>query len=279
MLRVIKPGFFTSLQDIGRFSYRDKGVPVSGVMDTHAIATINTLLENCKNASVLEMTMIGAVLEFKEKTYMCLAGASISATLNEKPIKNNKVYQVDAGAILSCGKLTKGVRAYLGVKNGFTAPKVLGSVSYYKPITVNASLKKEDSIPYEVCDSFKIKSQDKYTSSYLEEIVLDVHKGPEYDMLLDKQLEALFFKDFSIAKENNRMAYQLNEKIEGHEVSMLTSATLPGTVQFTPSGKLIVLMKDGQTTGGYPRILQLTDRSIAVLSQKKFREKISFRLV
>lgn len=279
MLKVIKPGFFTSLQDVGRFGYRDKGVPVSGVMDTYAISIINTLLENTENASVIEMTMIGPVLEFKEKTYICLAGADISATLNEKPIRNNNVYEVDAGAILSCGKLTKGVRAYLGVKNGFSVPKVLGSVSYYIPITAKACFKKEDSIPYEACDFFKIKSQKKYSSSYLEEVLLEVYKGPEYDMLTDKQLETLFFKDFSIAKENNRMAYQLNEKIEGHKVSMLTSATLPGTVQFTPSGKLIILMKDGQTTGGYPRILQLTDRSIAILAQKKFGEKVSFRLV
>jgi allophanate hydrolase subunit 2 len=58
----------------------------------------------------------------------------------------------------------------------------------------------------------------------------------------------------------------------------LTSATLPGTVQLTPSGKLIVLMKDGQTTGGYPRILQLSDKSISILAQKKFGDNASFKL-
>jgi allophanate hydrolase subunit 2 len=56
---------------------------------------------------------------------------------------------------------------------------------------------------------------------------------------------------------------------------MLTSATLPGTVQLTPAGKLIILMRDGQTTGGYPRVLQLDTKSIALLSQKKFGDKVS----
>ena len=75
------------------------------------------------------------------------------------------------------------------------------------------------------------------------------------------------------------MAYKLEELLQGHEVSMLTSATMPGTVQFTPAGKLMVLMKDGQTTGGYPRILQLSDKSVSILAQKKFKDVVSFTLV
>ncbi|MGB7395506.1 MAG: allophanate hydrolase subunit 2 family protein, partial [Pricia sp.] len=103
-------------------------------------------------------------------------------------------------------------------------------------------------------------------------------RGPEYEMLSDPQLERLFYKEFHISNENNRMAYQLEESVPGHTVSMLTSATLPGTIQLTPAGKLIVLMKDGQTTGGYPRILQLSDRAISILAQKKFGDVVSFKL-
>ncbi|MFT5737788.1 MAG: allophanate hydrolase subunit 2 [Maribacter sp.] len=115
--------------------------------------------------------------------------------------------------------------------------------------------------------------------SFLGETILKVYKAPEFDMLTETQLQVLFSKDFTVAKENNRMAYQLNEMLEGHNHSMLTSATLPGTVQLTPSGKLIILMKDGQTTGGYPRILQLSDKAIAILAQKRQGATISFKLV
>ena len=115
--------------------------------------------------------------------------------------------------------------------------------------------------------------------NYYDKGKLTVNKGPEYELLNDKQLEYLFAREFSIANENNRMAYQLEETIPGHEISMLTSATLPGTVQLTPSGKLIILMKDGQTTGGYPRILQLSDDAINMLAQKKFGDLINFKLI
>ena len=109
--------------------------------------------------------------------------------------------------------------------------------------------------------------------------VLEVTKGPEFDILNDRQLEEIFSKTFTVAHENNRMAYQLTETITPHAISMLTSATLPGTVQLTPAGKLIVLMKDGQTTGGYPRVIQLTDRSICILAQKKGGDRVSIKLV
>ena len=53
---------------------------------------------------------------------------------------------------------------------------------------------------------------------------------------------------------------------------------LPGTVQLTPSGRLIVLMRDCQTTGGYPRVLQLTEKAISILSQKAIGKTLKIRL-
>ena len=66
----------------------------------------------------------------------------------------------------------------------------------------------------------------------------------------------------------NRTGFHLVEILENNLSQILTSAVLPGTVQLTPSGKLIVLMRDCQVTGGYPRILQLTEKSINIFSQK-----------
>jgi len=279
MLRVIKPGFFTSVQDKGRFGYRDKGVPVSGAMDNLAIEKANGLLENQEDDAVLEITMTGPTIEFEENTYLVLSGAPMSATLNNQPIVNYKIYKVLAGDILSYGRLENGFRSYLAIKNGFTTKKILNSRSFSKAITKATHLIEGGSIPYEKCSSFEPKVSELKIDPYFDETVLEVAKGPEFDMLEDPQLGKIFGSDFSVAKENNRMAYQLNEKIEGHKKSMLTSATLPGTVQFTPAGRLIILMKDGQTTGGYPRILQLTDRAISILAQKKAGDRLSFKLI
>ena len=66
--------------------------------------------------------------------------------------------------------------------------------------------------------------------------------------------------------------------IENQLKPILTSGVLPGTVQLTPSGELIILMRDCQVTGGYPRVLQLTEEAINILAQKTTKDKIQFEL-
>ena len=72
------------------------------------------------------------------------------------------------------------------------------------------------------------------------------------------------------------MGYRLEEKVDNNLEPIITSAVLPGTVQLTPSGKLIVLMRDAQVTGGYPRVLQLCEFAMIVLSQKTTGEHVQF---
>jgi biotin-dependent carboxylase-like uncharacterized protein len=278
MLKVLKSGLFTTVQDVGRYGYLNKGVPVAGYMDFFSAEKVNMLLENDPGTAVIEITMTGPTLEFGQATYICLGGAEISATLNNETINAYQVIKIEKGDILSYGKLKKGFRGYLAVKGGFRSPSVLGSRSFFSSITAADHVAERAEIPYESHKTFKPKITEIKVDSFLDEKQLEVSQGPEYGMLSDKQLESLFYREFGISNENNRMAYQLEESIQGHTVSMLTSATLPGTIQLTPSGKLIVLMKDGQTTGGYPRILQLSDRAISILAQKKFRDVISFKL-
>ena len=244
-----------------------------------SVSRLNTLLENDSNAAVLEITMTGPTLLFENNTYVALAGAWLSPTLNNEPIDNYKVYKVKKGDILSYGRLEKGFRGYLAVKNGFKSDVVLGSKSQYYPITEAKCILELQEIDFEETTLFKPKISELKMDTYLDFEFLEVEKGPEYEMLDDKQLTKLFSKEFTVSKENNRMAYQMNEKIQGHDKTILTSATQPGTVQLTPEGKLIILMKDGQTTGGYPRILQLTEEAICVLAQKKSTDLLKFKLL
>ncbi|WP_420399854.1 biotin-dependent carboxyltransferase family protein [Flagellimonas sp.] len=279
MIKVLKSGFFMTVQDMGRFGYRDIGVPVSGVMDYDSAAKANKLLDNPKEAALLEITMTGPTLQFEAPTYICLSGAFLSPTLNNEPIDNYQVIQVGKGDILSYGRLENGFRSYLAVKGGVQTDMVMGSRSQYHPVTPKKCLKDGSSVAYGETVSFEPAISGLKVDRKFEEETLEVYKGPEFSMLSDAQLGSLFGKSFSISEKNNRMAYQLAELIQGHKHSMLTSGTMPGTVQFTPAGRLIILMKDGQTTGGYPRILQLSEDSICQLAQKKFGDSISFKLV
>jgi len=276
MLKVIHPGFFTTVQDTGRFRYRDKGVPVCGCMDNYSASVANSLLENKETDAVMEITMTGPELEFHTSSFFSITGAEMSPTLNGIPVNSYEVHKAKEGDVLSFGKLINGFRSYLAVKGGFLTEVKLRSRSFYKPITDKNRIKERMEIPIEEHTEYSPIISHIKPDAWHKEHELIVYKGPEYKILKDDQLKLLFTSKFTIAKENNRMAYQLEELIGAHSQRMLTSATLPGTIQLTPAGKLIILMRDGQTTGGYPRVLQLATKSISILAQKKFRDTVSF---
>ena len=79
MLKVLKSGLFTTIQDNGRYGYLNKGVPVAGYMDTFAATKVNKLLENSIDAALIEITMTGPKVQFEAATFICLGGAEISA--------------------------------------------------------------------------------------------------------------------------------------------------------------------------------------------------------
>ncbi|MOA28769.1 KipI antagonist [compost metagenome] len=69
-------------------------------------------------------------------------------------------------------------------------------------------------------------------------------------------------------------ALQLSQSKE-----MLSSAVTFGTIQVTPDGGMILLMADHQTTGGYPRILQVITADLTKLAQMQSGQQIRFKLV
>jgi len=280
MIKVLSPGFYSTIQDLGRFGYADKGVPCSGVMDRYSAQLANQIVGNNRNDSVLEMTLGKILLKFVNKTIICISGANLSAKLNNNSVDLNRAIFVDKNDILSFEKPTFGVRAYLAVQGGFKTPKMLGSRSFYLGLTSQHLLRKGDVLPIEDLTNDKNLSHAavKVDRAHFTDTDLSVYSGPEYELLSVAQKAQLKMSEFAISNDNNRMGYRLEGLVQNELPSMLTSAVLPGTVQLTPSGGLIILMRDCQVTGGYPRVLQLSEQSINRLAQKTTGDKIQFIL-
>lgn len=279
-MEVLHPGLFCSIQDLGRFGFMEFGVPVGGGMDSGAMKMANLLLKNDENSAVLEITQLGPKLSFSAETQIAFTGALLSPKLNGVAIDNNKLYVIKEGDVLSFGKRKMGCRAYLAIKGGFKTEVVLKSRSWYDGLTSFSKLEKGLKIPYE---SISVESPEYYSGIKIGESVtsyeIEAYLGPEADKLSAEVLKILETREFTIDVNNNRMGIQLVEAVENSLKPILTGPVLPGTVQLTPSGKLIVLMRDGQTTGGYPRVFQLSEKGINTLAQKVMGEKIKFQLL
>ncbi|MEQ9593577.1 MAG: biotin-dependent carboxyltransferase family protein [Cyclobacteriaceae bacterium] len=279
-VEILSPGLYTSIQDRGRVGYRKFGVPTSGAMDRLSAGMANRLLNNQIDDPVMEITLSGPKLRFSAKALIAIAGADLSPQLNHQSINTGTAYHVAAGDVISFGEAKLGARCYLAVKGGFLAKSILNSASFYKAITGKDRFQKGDKIPipeYEhdtASSNASLRTEkDLFTTREIE-----CTPGPEFEMLNHQDSEKIFSQEFAIAPDNNRMGYRLlSEPLQyPSDFSMLTSAVLPGTIQLTPSGQLLALMQDCQTTGGYPRILQLTFRGINCLAQKRSGDRFQF---
>lgn len=278
MIILKSSGLYTSIQDLGRFGHRASGVPVSGAMDLISARTANILVDNKPGAAVLEITLQGPVLFFEMDTLFAITGAGFSPSVDTVPIPMNKVVMIKSGSMLRFGNAKYGVRAYLAVSGGFVASNKLGSVSMCKHITPKERLLKGAVLRCtSTTEMSKIKTIENDVTLFTE-TQLDVYPGPEFETLSIAEKEKLLSTTFIVSRDSNRMAYKLNG-LEGIQVSeIITAPVQPGTVQLMPSGLCAVLMRDGQTTGGYARVLQLSDRAICVLSQKRAGSVVSFRI-
>ena len=275
MIKVLKSGLYSSIQDLGRKGFRKYGVPVAGVMDIASAELGNLILGNDENDAVLEITMQGPRLQFFEPTNISITGANLGPTKNEIPIEMNTNISIQHRDILDFGTPKFGVRSYLAIKGGFQTDKIFGSRSFYKNITEKDRIEIGDELTYRLFAPNESTVAIEIAPKVITKNELIVFKGPEFELLNGEQKQLLFSGPFTLAM-NNRMGYQIKELLPNNLKSILSTTVLPGTVQLTPSGKMIILMRDCQTTGGYPRILQLAEASINHLAQKRQFENISF---
>ena len=278
MIAILHPGIYCSVQDQGRFGHTKMGIPQAGCADTYAAKMANALLKNHEKDALIEITFGQGKFKFKSDTYICLTGGDFSPKINEKLIKMQSVYPIKKDSVLSFGKRVYGARVYLSVYGGIQTERVYGSRSYFKGITqqklVKGAMLPILPIQENTENSF---SRVRVSEKYFTTIYLPCLKGPEFFKLNQEQQRKLF-TPFSISDDNNRVGYRLKESLKNNLSSILTSAVLPGTVQLTPSGKCIILLQDCQVTGGYPRILQISEIAIARVSQKITGDKIQFIL-
>jgi len=276
MIEVLNAGFYTTIQDYGRFHYTQYGIPLSGAMDRRLFRLSNLLLDNDEKIPAIEMIYVGAKLKFTEQTTVCITSPKAEVKLNGISVELNKQLRLNRNDEISVRQIES--FAYLAVKNGFSSEKKLNSYSQYKTITKKSKLEKGDKLYYSPNVNSTLKNANiKFDNSYYNSSEIDVFVLPEYSCLNEFQKKRLNM-DFTLSPKSNRMAFQLNEIIENQMNGISSKPVMPGTVQLTPEGSLIILMRDAQVTGGYPRIFQLTEDSINRLAQKKLNSKIKFKI-
>ncbi|WP_075351154.1 5-oxoprolinase subunit C family protein [Algoriphagus marinus] len=278
-LEILKTNPGTSVQDHGRIGLGKWGIPISGVMDRRSYSWINHLLKNDSSAAVIEILQPGFRCRFDSYTTIGVAGANAEIRKNGDLIPS-AIIRIQPDDELEIGKFLTGSIVYLGIAHGFQTERVLTSRSLYSGITLSKMLAKGDKIPFFTNQSFgkSTFSSAKKNMIWFENEVLEVYPGPDFEELSTETQNQLLDTKFTISTLANRMAFQLEELLPNNISERLTAPVYPGTIQLTSGGKMIILMRDAQVTGGYPRILQVAEDALSIVAQKKVGQKIQFQL-
>lgn len=296
-IQIIRPGMLSTIQDLGRTGYRAIGLPVAGAMDKLAASSANVLLGNSPQSPVIEITM--GEFEFLATTNLLIAccGAGVIMSINGQSQPLWKSLFVPAGTLVTLHYDATGSYAYLAVAGGWDAPVVLGSHSTYLPASIGEPLqrlqllhsaKKYSPVTKAILqklttDTVSAFSWGVYASTLAEyqSRVIRLIKGKEYDWYNEASLNNLTQQHFTVDTDSSRMALLLSgAALTTHKTQeLLSTAVDMGTIQIDHGGKLMMLMADCQTTGGYPRIAQVVAADLPVCAQLKIGDQIRFQLV
>ena len=72
--------------------------------------------------------------------------------------------------------------------------------------------------------------------------------------------------------------YKLKRKVK-NKLKSIPLSSVARNSSINSRGEIIILMKDCQVTGGYPRIFQLNEESINHIAQKKTNDIVKFKIV
>ena len=279
-IHILKAGMLTTLQDRGRSGHQHLGVPVGGAMDQYAAGIANQLVGNIVAEPLLEITLLGPKIRFEGAGTIAICGGDLSPMVDQVSVPMWEAITIQDGAILSFGKVRSGCRAYLAIRGQWKVDKWLGSCS---PIaTFGEAIQKNDTIEIGISqDSEPLDPLIIKIPSFTSHWEIELMPGPEFEQFSRFEIAWFFSQKHQISNQSNRMGYRLQKAIPGFNpsIELLSSAVLPGTIQITRSGHPILLMRDAQTTGGYPRLAILPETQINKMAQAKPGDFISFHII
>jgi antagonist of KipI len=270
-LQVIRPGFQTTVQDLGRFGHAHHGVSASGAADALALRAGNLLVGNAENAAALEMTLVGGAFAFERDALVALTGSDFASGM---PMWS--AVEVKAGDAIRCGAAQSGARCYLAIRGGIEAPRVLGSASTHLLTGIGGRALRAGDVLAVGDAAVRHPRRNPLRPPHCDRSVLRVTAGPQAESFAGE----LYLAPYAVSEESNRMGLRLRgPAIPSPAGTMLTEGVPLGAVQVPPDGQPIILFVEHQTTGGYPKPANVISADLTRVGQLRPRDAVRFELV
>ena len=248
MLKIIRAGMYTTVQDGGRHGFRQSGISHCGALDMPALRIANLLVGNDANAPALEITLGQLTVEFETDGWFALTGAGCEARLDDNAVWTGWRLPMRAGQRLTLKRPQHGMRSYLAVAGGIDVPPVMGSCSTDLKVGIGGLegrlLRDGDRLPIGKAKRDFMEAQG--VKQLLWGNRIRALPGPEYHEFDRASQDAFWRSPWQLSPQSNRMGYRLQGQIlkRTTDRELLSHGLLPGVVQVPHNGQPIVLMND-----------------------------------
>jgi biotin-dependent carboxylase-like uncharacterized protein len=286
ILRVKSPGLHTTVQDLGRDGFADVGVPPSGALDSVALRLANALVGNPPNTAALEVLVSGPTLEaIADSVHVAFVGGTAGVSVEDAHHRNigpGRSVHLKQGDVLKAGMIAGSSCGYIAVEGGIEVPRVLGSTSTYTRGTLGGfagrALRAGDvlhggAIPAERGELELATPLDADFDAPIRVVL-----GPQEDHFTDTAIEAFLAGTYTVSAQADRMGFRLEGPVLEHTrgYNIVSDGIVSGSIQVPGSGQPIVLMRDYQTIGGYPKIATVISPDISRLGRRSPGAKVRF---
>lgn len=282
VLAILRAAPLTSIQDNGRFGMLRHGIGAAGPMDGRAFAVAGEL--GGGGAGGIEFTTAG--LEIRLSSGRCrigFAGGHFVVRLNGARLDWPGTTELKQGDILAVTPGPSGNYGYARFDADIDVPLVLGSMATSSRARLGGldgrSLRAGDVIALTGMGNDLSPSAPRRAAP--ESGPVHVTWGLHADLFPQALRQRFVESGFVISSRLDRMGVRLEDPggvfDEATILSLASDAIVPGDIQILGDGTPIVLMRDHQPTGGYPRIATVISADLDRFAQLRPGASVAFR--
>lgn len=278
-LLVTRAGPLATIQDSGRFGMLAHGISASGPMDRSAYAEAGKVLGSA-SAGAIEITTAGLDLVVEGGSCRIgFAGGAFTARHNGEPVAWPGQCTLTTGDTFSVKPGPSGNYGYLRFDNAIDVPAVMGSIA----TNSRAKLGGLQGRALVAGDRLHLIGGRAPESLAAPTAPAD---GPirfiwglHADLFAEPRARFVA-ASFTISARLDRMGVRLDDPqgvfADAPMLSLVSDAVVPGDIQILGDGTPIVLMRDHQPTGGYPRIATIIAADLDRFAQLRPGTPVAF---
>jgi len=281
VLSIVRAGPLTSIQDDGRFGMLRHGISASGPMDRGGFAQAGALAGGGHGG--IEFTMAG--LEIRLASGRCrvgFAGGGFSVRHNGAALDWPGSVALAEGDVLAITPGPWGNYGYLRFDADVGVAPVMGSVATSSRARLGGLdgrvLRAGDSI--ELVGSGTSGGAGDAEPRPAAEGPIRVIWGLHADLFAPTLRQRFLAASFNVSSRLDRMGVRLDDAAgvfaDAASLSLVSDAIVPGDIQILGEGTPIVLMRDHQPTGGYPRIATVISADLDRFAQLRPGSPVAF---